>query len=299
VVAAANDRQTVTPTHPLHRHAELPARFRAPRRSAWADTNLGGAELGCFLEGPAFDAQGNLYVVDIPFGRIFRLSARGEWDLCCEYDGWPNGLKILPDGRLLLADHRCGLVLVEPQSGDRSVVLDNVGGAPLLGLNDLTIAADGTIYATDQGETGLHDPRGRVLRIGADGVADCVLDNAPSPNGIVAAGESCLFVAMTRANAVWRVPLRDGRPTKVGLFLQLSGGIGPDGLALAADNGLIVAHPPIGVWRFDRLGLPIALYRGDGETYTTNLVLRPAAGTTAMFVTDSMNGCILTADLVA
>ena len=32
-----------------------------------------------FLEGPVFDHEGNLYVVDIPHGRIFRISPAGEW----------------------------------------------------------------------------------------------------------------------------------------------------------------------------------------------------------------------------
>ena len=28
----------------------------------------------CFIEGPSFDKDGNLYIVDIPFGRIFRIA---------------------------------------------------------------------------------------------------------------------------------------------------------------------------------------------------------------------------------
>ena len=32
-------------------------------------------------EPPALDAQGNLYLVDIPFGRVFRISPAGEWTL--------------------------------------------------------------------------------------------------------------------------------------------------------------------------------------------------------------------------
>ncbi|MGY4498450.1 sugar lactone lactonase YvrE [Bradyrhizobium sp. GM24.11] len=55
--------------------------------------------MDCFIEEPSFDKSGNLYVVDIPFGRIFRISPDGIWSLIIEYDGWPNGLKIAPDGR--------------------------------------------------------------------------------------------------------------------------------------------------------------------------------------------------------
>lgn len=118
----------------------LPARFTKPRQSCWADINLAGHHAGCFLEGPDFDAAGNLYIVDIPFGRIFRRDPQGHWHLVIEYDGWPNGLKLLPDGRLLVADFRRGLVRIDPASGSHEVLFDTVGGQPLHGLNDLTSA---------------------------------------------------------------------------------------------------------------------------------------------------------------
>jgi len=58
------------------------------------------ALLGNFLEGPFFDRAGNLYVTDIPHGRIFRIDAVGRWTLVAEYDGWPNGTAFHRDGSL-------------------------------------------------------------------------------------------------------------------------------------------------------------------------------------------------------
>ena len=52
----------------------LPTQFRKKSRTAWSDPNRQGAEVECFLEGPSFDREGNLWIVDIPFGRIFRIS---------------------------------------------------------------------------------------------------------------------------------------------------------------------------------------------------------------------------------
>ena len=72
----------------------LPEKFRKPSRTAWGDTNAVGQLLDSFLEGPSFDRAGNLYVTDIPFGRIFRISPAGEWTLVSEYDGWPNGMSV-------------------------------------------------------------------------------------------------------------------------------------------------------------------------------------------------------------
>ena len=52
-------------------------------------------------------------MTDIPFGRIFRISPKGGWDLVVEYDGEPNGLKIHRDGRIFVADHKRGLMLLD------------------------------------------------------------------------------------------------------------------------------------------------------------------------------------------
>jgi gluconolactonase len=48
----------------------MPDQFRRKgARSTWADANRPGQPTDCFIEGPSFDANGNLYIVDIPFGR--------------------------------------------------------------------------------------------------------------------------------------------------------------------------------------------------------------------------------------
>jgi len=46
-------------------------------RTDWADANRPGQPTDCFIEGPSFDAEGNLYIVDIPFGRWRRNMTAG------------------------------------------------------------------------------------------------------------------------------------------------------------------------------------------------------------------------------
>ena len=53
-------------------------------RTDWADANRPGQPTDCFIEGPSFDAEGNLYIVDIPFGRIFRIAPDGKWSLAAD-----------------------------------------------------------------------------------------------------------------------------------------------------------------------------------------------------------------------
>ncbi len=190
------------------------------------------------------------------------MSPKGEFTLVAQYDGEPNGLKIHKDGRIFIADYKHGIMVLDPASGKVEPFLTRVRLERLKAVNDLVFASNGDLYFTDQGLTGWHDPSGRVFRVRADGHVDCLIDNVPSPNGLVLdPTETVLYVAVTRANAVWRVPLMaDGTVAKVGTFIQLSGGGGPDGLAIDEQGGLAVAHIILGViWIFSARGEP--LYR--------------------------------------
>ncbi len=280
--------------------ARLPESFdRTGQPAPWIERQTLGASLGSFLEGPSFDRDGFLYVVDIPFGRIFRVSPDGAFALVAEYEGWPNGLKIHKDGRIFIADHMHGIMLLDPASGRVAPYLVRPSLESFKGVNDLVFASNGDLYFTDQGQTGLDDASGRVYRLGKDGKLNVLLDNVPSPNGLVLnAKENTLFVAVTRGNCVWRVPLlADGSVTKVGLFIQLSGGGGPDGLALDADGNLAVAHFGLGsVWLFSRLGEPLCRVTSPAGLYTTNLAYG-GADNRFLYVTESRTATILRARL--
>jgi gluconolactonase len=254
---------------------------------------------GCFLEGPSFDRDGNLYVVDIPFGRIFRISPQANWDLVIEYEGEPNGLKIHKDGRIFVADYRNGLMLLDARSGGITPILSGYNGERFKGLNDLVFASNGDLYFTDQGQTGLNDPTGRVYRLRAQGRLEVIADNIPSPNGLVLNGkENILYLAVTRANAVWRLPLLpDGTVSRMGVFIQLSGGRGPDGMAIDESDGLAVVHPDMGaVWVFNHRGEPLFRIQSPRSDTVTNCAYGGPDRKT-LYIVDSVAGCVLTAQL--
>ena len=279
-------------------HFRLPDRFRNAQRTEWSDPNRLGQTVDCFLEGPSFDRAGNLYFVDIPFGRVFRLSPAGECELVVQYDGWPNGLKIHKDGRLVICDYKRGLMVLDPTRGHIQPLLATRHSESFKGVNDLVFASNGDCYFTDQGQTGMHDPTGRLFRLSAAGRLECLVDNIPSPNGVVLSNaENRCFVAVTRQNAVWRAPLMaDGAVSKVGVFLQLSGGsAGPDGLAIDREDGLYVCHLGIGVWRFDANGVPTHLIEACVGHHTTNLAFG-GPDNRHLFITESETGSILRAE---
>jgi gluconolactonase len=249
-----------------------------------------------FLEGPSFDREGNLYCVDIPMGRVYRVSPRAEWEIVVEYDGEPNGLKIDREGRMFIADHRNGILLLDPKAGKVVPFLEGPSKQRFKGVNDLVFARNGDLYFTDQGSTGLHDPTGCVYRYTAGGKLECLIDTVPSPNGLVFnRRESELFVAVTRANAVWRIPLDDGGGiSKVGLFVQLFSP-GPDGLALDEEGNVVVTHPGLGlVWLFSKRGEPLYQVKSCAGEMTTNIAYGGADRKT-LYIVDSAEANLLTA----
>ena len=281
--------------------ARIPDKFRIRgRTNRWIDVQRGGAETTCFLEGPSFDLAGNLYVVDVAWGRIFRIAPDGEVDLFTEYDGEPNGLKIHRDGRIFVADYRHGIMVVDPVTRAVTPFVDRAALDRFKGVNDLVFASNGDLYFTDQGLTGLHDPTGALYRVRADGRLDRLLANIPSPNGLVLdLAEGAIFVNVTRANSVWRVPLLPtGAPYKVGVFIQLSGGLGgPDGLAIDSAGNLAVAHIGLGVvWLFSRLGEPLARINSCAGLATTNVAYGGRDNRT-LYITESESGSVLAAQL--
>jgi gluconolactonase len=254
--------------------ARYPDELRtATANSEWNAGQPAGLHFSSFLEGPSFDRAGVLWCVDIVNGRILNVDPAGNFEVAVKYDGWPNGLKIRDDGLVFIADYKNGIMVHEPGSGVVKPYLVRAGLERFKAVNDLVFAQNGDLYFTDQGMTGLHDPSGRLFRLKLDGRLDCLLSNLPSPNGLVLdLEERALLLALTRANAIWRVPLSGDGVTKVGLFIQLSGGLGPDGLALDASGGLTVAHAGLGtVWLFDAFGEPSFRIRTPGGALSTNI----------------------------
>lgn len=278
----------------------LPERFRrVGHRTTWADANRGGQPTDSFLEGPVFDADGRLYVCDIPFGRIFRIDSRGEWSLVAEWDGEPNGMKFLDEHELVVADYRNGLMACDVRTGVVRPYLERRNSERFKGVNDLVFDREGNLYFTDQGQTGLHDPTGRLYRLRPGGQLDLMLANVPSPNGVaLSPDERVLYLAVTRGNQVWRVPLlEDGSVSKVSAFFTSYGPSGPDGLAVDRDGRVIVANPGLGcVWVLNHRAEPALVLRSSAGASLTNLAFGGPDRRT-LYCTDATTGAVLRAEL--
>lgn len=278
----------------------MPDRFRRPHQSsAWGDANRPGLPTDSFLEGPVFDRDGNLYVTDIPFGRIFRIDPLGEWEQVAEWAGEPNGMKFLNDHELVITDYRNGLMVCDIHSGQVRPYLERRQSERFKGVNDLIFDSRGNLYFTDQGQTGLHDPTGRLYRLQPDGRLDLLLSNVPSPNGVaLSPDERVLYLGVTRGNQVWRVPLLDdGSVSKVGAFFTSFGPSGPDGLAVDATGRVIVANPGLGLcWVLSPRAEPMLVLKSCTGTSLTNVAFGGADRKT-LYCTESVTGSVLRASL--
>ncbi len=284
-------------------HFELPSflhEFGAD--NAWSHANLAGRDIHSFLDGPCVDASGNLWIADTPFGRIFRLTPTGEWDLMSKYDGWPSGLKFHADGRLFIADQRHGILQFDVSLRKLTPVVTHYIGQRFLGVSHLAFASNGDLYFSDAGQSGLQQADGALYRLNANGELQRLVSDIPGPAGLaLVANEQTLMMAVTGDNAIWRVPLVDAGVSRVGRAIVLSGGFGskagPRGLVIDSDDNLFVAHHGMGcVWMFDKRGEP--KYRVDSSRgdWICGLTL-DAADPRTILITEAQTGVVLKASL--
>ena len=278
----------------------LPEEYRnMGEPSAWAKMTRPGQSMHSFLEAAFFDADGNLWLSDVPYGRVFNVSPEGDWSLAHQIDGEPHAMRITPDGRHIAVDYRHGLIELTGQS-DFNVLSTGLESQPFLGLSDMAYAPDGALWFTDSGRTSLSDPKGRVYCLSPGGVLRLVLDCLPYPNGICFSPDGTwVYVAATRANQVWRLSSNlptTGQPM-VGVFLQLSGGLGPDGLATNKQGWLTVAQAQAGrAYVFDALGDPIAEVRLPEGLWTTSVAFHPD-DKFKLYIVDAQTGTIFVANI--
>jgi gluconolactonase len=280
--------------------AKLPEKFYVNGR-----TSRRYANRKFYLEGPVVARDGTFYFTDVPWGRIFTLSPDGEISLFLEYDGQPNGLKFHKDGRLFVADYRNGIVWVDMATKQVHSYCNQVANERLRGPNDLAFASNGDLYFTDQGNSDIQRPHGRVVRVRPDGFPEIILSDIASPNGLVVSpDDKWLYLAVTRTNNVWKVPLEippglvsHSHVGTSGVFVQMSGGSGPDGMTVDESGNLLVAHTGFGaVWVFSSLGEPLYRVNTSAGLSISNLAF-DVKDRHKLYITESATGSILTAHM--
>ena len=96
-----------------------------------------------FLEGPAADADGNLYFSDVVYERIHRWSPETGVTVFRERTGQANGLRVDLDGTLLVCETANRQVTAIDQEGRLTILVDRFEGQRFNSPNDLWGGSEG------------------------------------------------------------------------------------------------------------------------------------------------------------
>jgi gluconolactonase len=208
-----------------------------------------------FTEGPTVDREGNVYLTDLVWQKILRLSPKGVLTTFREQSNNANGLLIDREGRLVACEgadsQRLGVLQrFRPQvtrtdlgTGIIEMLADNYQGQPFVGPNDVTMDGQGRLYFTDL-------PGGAVYRLdGPNRVARILATpDVQRPNGIqIAPDDKTLYLieanqAAGGARLIRRYDLQpDGSVGNMRVHYNFSPGRSGDGMSIDSEGNLYVS----------------------------------------------------------
>jgi signal peptidase len=222
----------------------------AAEETLFQSHQLTPAEYPKGIEGPAVDAAGNLYVVNFKekgtIGKVPSGASQSELFAMLPAGSIGNGIRFDRDGRMYVADYKKHNVFVF-ESGE-TVPHVYFHSSQFHQPNDLAIATDGTLYASDpspsQGESG------RIWRItrgpngeGRGEVMSSERDMGEKTNGLdLSPDGGTLYVSESNTREVWAYELQEGKlvaPRLVKKFPEAE----LDGLRTDVDGKIFVARP--------------------------------------------------------
>lgn len=193
------------------------------------------------IEGPVSDNAGNVYAVNYQeqqtIGKTDRWGA-SEVFLKLPKTSTGNGIVFDSQGDLLVADyveHKIWRIDTITRSAEL-VCHEPTMNQP----NDLAVADDGTVFASDPN---WGASTGRIWRVDLDGRAEIVADAMGTTNGIeVAPGSRWLYVNESVQRKIWRFEiLDDGKLANKKLFKEFPDH-GFDGMRCDAEGNLFVTR---------------------------------------------------------
>ena len=193
------------------------------------------------IEGPATDAQGNIFAVNFAKeGTIGRVTPTGQGDVFATLPGTSvgNGIRFDRDGQMYVADYVNHNVLrIDPASREIKVFAHEAGMSQ---PNDLTIGSDGTLYASDPN---WGQGTGQLWRIGRDGKVARVADGLGTTNGIELSPDGrTLYVNESVQRNVWAFQVTEsGELTDKRLVKQFPDH-GFDGMRCDVDGNLYITR---------------------------------------------------------
>lgn len=205
-------------------------------------------------EDVAQDASGRFYTGTLD-GSIVRFNDQGESEVFVNTGGRPLGMQFDAEGNLIVADALLGLLSVSP-NGIVRVLTDSVDGEKMIFVDDLDIAADGTIWFSDASQrfdyqTYVYDiieasSTGRLLSYSPlNGATSVHLQNLYFANGVaLGPDDKYVLVTETPAGRITRLWLKGEKTGSSDLFYNGLPGA-PDNLSFNGRDTFWVALPAV------------------------------------------------------
>ncbi|HEV7811014.1 MAG TPA: SMP-30/gluconolactonase/LRE family protein [Candidatus Limnocylindrales bacterium] len=202
-------------------------------------------------EGVAWDPAAGVLYAGGEAGQLYRVTLEGAVEQVASTGGFLLGIAVA-DEKVLACDVAAGAVVaIDPATGSWTTFADGDGaGDRMRAPNWLAFDERGRLYVTDSGDWDRGD--GRIWVVEPDGSARVWTDAANRlPNGCcLSADGEALLVIETNGPSVSRIPiLADASAGRPELVAELPGTV-PDGIALCADESLLVScQRPDAVYR--------------------------------------------------
>jgi sugar lactone lactonase YvrE len=245
-----------------------------------------------FPEGPAFDAAGRLWGVELKGKALFCLDNGNLTRI--HVGGGPNGLAFAADGRGVFCDSRQRAIRCFTQDTAPQTLIDWTGDAPPDEPNDLAFGPGGELVFTTPGNS-REVPTGTVWCRTPDGSVRRIAEGLYFPNGLAFTPDGHhLIIAETRRQRLWKGRWDKGMSMwqEPYIWAEVGGVVGPDGMAFAADGYLYVAIYGDGVVRkIDTQGHVIADIAVPAPN-PTNCAFDPS-GKLGLIVTEASQGLLL------
>ncbi|TWT60585.1 SMP-30/gluconolactonase/LRE family protein [Rubinisphaera italica] len=193
------------------------------------------------IEGPACDAAGNLYAVNLQRqGTIGRVTPAGSASVFVEVPEGSigNGIRFNADGDFYVADYQGhNILLVDVDTKQIRTFAHN----PAMNQpNDLAITKDGTIFASDPN---WNEGTGQIWRIDPDGSTLLVASQMGTTNGIeVSSDEKTLYVNESVQRNVWAFPINADRSLGEKQLVRQFADHGFDGMRADVDGNLYITR---------------------------------------------------------
>lgn len=188
-----------------------------------------------FTEGPAVDAEGNVYFTDIPQNLILIWTVENQLDTFRINSGRANGLYFDKDENLLVCEGEKGQITSISPAGDYKAIATQYAGKRFNQPNDLWADPKGGVYFSDPkygGEEGPLPQDGmHVYYITPDYSSVIrVCDDLEKPNGVLGTPDGKnLYVTDSEAGKTYKYAIQaDGSLTDKTLFVA----VGCDGMTM-------------------------------------------------------------------